>query len=235
MGVMANTIRARLFVLVPLGLLSLLVLLVSWPRFQASFRYIPVEIAIQRFHDDQQMPSERLPVLIRFAEEAIGLSDHYRFRDGLSQLHLLRALDPYTPALERRPAYRLSESEAVNSLQRAPAQPAAWLRLATIRWVLHDEPETIIQPWKMSIFTGRTNASLLNRRVEIGLAHYAQLDAEGVSMLRDQVLLAWRTRSGALVRVLHSRDRELYVTRRLLEDTDPSSLDEMEARLEKLR
>ena len=95
--------------LVPLALLALAVLLLSWPRFQASFRYLPVDIAIQRYYDDQQIPTDRLPVLVRFAEEAIRRSDHYRFHDGLSQLHLLRALDPYTPALERRPAYRLAE------------------------------------------------------------------------------------------------------------------------------
>ena len=196
---MGNTIRARLFVLAPIGLLSLAVLVLAWPRFQASFRYIPVELAIKQYQRDQQIPTERLPVLIRFADQAIELNHHYRFHDGLSQLHLLRALDPYTRALERRPAYRLAETEATKSLQLAPSQPAAWLRLATVRWVLRDEPETIIQPWKMSIFTGRTNASLLNRRVEIGLAFFGELDSEGISMLRDQLLLAWRIRSGALV------------------------------------
>ena len=218
-----------------MALLSLAVLLLAWPRFQASFRFLPVDIAIKRYNDDQKIPSERLPVLIRFTKEALALDDHYRFYDSLSQLQLLRALDPYTPALERRPAYRLAESEAIKALQRAPAQPATWLRVASVRWVLHDEPETIIEPWKMSIFTGRTNASLLNRRVEIGLAHYSKLDAEAVSMLRDQLMLAWRMRSGALVRVLARRDRDLAVTRNLLAEMDPSTLDEMEARLEKLR
>lgn len=232
---MGNTIRARLFVLVPLALLSLAVLLLSWPRFQASFRFLPVDIALKRYHDDQQIPTDRLPVLIRFAEQAISRDDHYRFHDGLSELHLLRALDPYTPALERRPAYRLAEQQAVEALQRAPAQPAAWLRLATIRWVLRDEPETIIPPWKMSVFTGRTQASLLNRRVEIGLAFFNELDQEGILMLRDQLLLAWRIRPGALARILLRRDRDLAVTRRLVLDTDPATLAEMEAQLEKLR
>ena len=232
---MGNTIRARLFVLAPIGLLSLAVLLLAWPRFQASFRYIPVELAIKQYQQDQQIPTERLPVLIRFADRAIELNNHYRFHDGLSQLHLWRALDPYTRALERRPAYRMGESEAMISLQLAPSQPAAWLRLATVRWVLRDEPETIVQPWKMSIFTGRTNASLLKRRVEIGLAFFGELDSEGSSMLRDQLLLAWRIRSGALVPVLAGRDPELATVRALLADNDPTTLAEMEERLEGLR
>jgi hypothetical protein len=123
----------------------------------------------------------------------------------------------------------------MKSLKLAPSQPAAWLRLATVRWVLRDEPDTIIQPWKMSIFTGRTNASLLNRRVEIGLAFSGELDSEGISMLRDQLLLAWRIRSGALVPVLDRRDPELVTVRALLADNDPTTLAEMEERLERLR
>jgi hypothetical protein len=232
---MGNTIRTRLLALVSFGLLAIAVVALSWPRFQASFRYLPVDIAVHRYFTDYKIPSDRLSILVEFAREAIGRHDHYRYRDGLSLLHYLQGLDPYTPALERRPAYRMAESEAMISLQQAPAQPAAWLRVATVRWVLHDEPETIIQPWKMSIFTGRTQATLLAHRVEMGLAQYAFLDLEGVSMLRDQLLLAWRSQRGSLVRVLARRDRGLTVTRELLAETDPAALSEMEAWLEKLR
>ncbi|MFC1720147.1 hypothetical protein ACFL00_03290 [Pseudomonadota bacterium] len=207
----------------------------AWPRFQASFRYLPVDIAIDRYFADRQIPSDRLPFLIEFAQQSIAFNDYYRYRDGLSQLHYLRALDPFSPALERIPAYREAESEVMISLQQAPAQPEAWLRLATIRWILHDEPETIIAPWKMSIFTGRTDSSLLASRVEMGLAYYEFLDPEAVSMLRDQLLLAWRARSSSLVRILARRDRNLVVTRELLAATHPLALDEMKVLLEKLR
>jgi hypothetical protein len=232
---MGNIIRARYFVLAATGLLSVAVLWLSWPRLQAGFRYLPVDIAIQHYYRDQQIPTDRLTVLIDFAQQAIDSNDHYRYHDGLGQLHYLRGLDPYTPALERRPAYRLTESETSISLQQSPAQPAAWLRLATVRWVLHDEPKTIIQPWKMSIFTGRTNASLLAPRVEMGLAYRPYLDDEAVAMLRDQLLLAWRAQRSSLVRVLARRDRNLGVTRQLLAGTDPEVLSELEAWLEKLR
>jgi hypothetical protein len=125
--------------------------------------------------------------------------------------------------------------EATTSLGQAPAQPTAWLRLATIRWILHDEPESIIQPWKMSIFTGRTHSSLFAQRVEMGLAQRGFMDKEAVAMLRDQLLLAWRARPGTLIRVLERRDRELAVTRALLASTDPLVVEEMESWLEKLR
>jgi len=225
----------RVGFLIPVMLVALAVLSLAWPRFLASVRYQPVDTALARYYADNQIPSDRLLVLIRFAEEAVGIHDHYRYHDGLSQLHYLRGLDPQTAARERRDAYRQSEGEAAASLSLAPAQPATWLQLATVRWILRDEPERIIEPWKMSIFTGRTDSVLYSRRAEMGLAYRAFLDTESVAMLRDQVLLAWRARPGALAQVLARRDPQLSVTRGLLEASDPAALNEMEAWLEKLR
>jgi len=232
-----NSLRQgrRLALLVAVGLLAVSLLLLAWPRFLASVRYLPVEHALGRYYADDVIPSDRLKVLIRFTEEAIGWQDHYRFHDGLSQLHYLRGLDVQTPAAERRAAYRAAADEAAAALQRAPAQPAAWLRLATLRWILHDEPDTIVDAWKMSVFTGRTHSALYAHRVELGLAQRAWLDDEGVAMLRDQLLLAWRVRPGTLVQTLARRDPELRTTGGLLAATDPVALQEMEGWLERLR
>jgi hypothetical protein len=234
-GGMGSIIRARYAILAAAGLLAILVLSLSWPRFQASFRYLPVDIAINRYYADREIPSDRLAILVGFAQQAIGYHDHYRYHDGLSLLHYLQAIDPYTPGLERRPAYRLAESEAIASLRLAPAQAATWLRLATIRWILHDEPEDIIGPWKMSIFTGRTISTQFAYRVDIGLSQREFMDAEAVSMLRDQLLLGWRSQQRSLVQILARRDRNLVVTRELLADTDPLALADMETWLEKYR
>jgi hypothetical protein len=217
------------------ALLALAVLALAWPRFQAAFRFLPVDRAIARYHVEREIPSDRLPVLVEFARAALGHHDHYRYRDGLSQLHYLRGLDPWTPALQRLPAYEDAAAEAVNALLQAPAQPETWLRLATIRWILHDEPADIVGPWKMSVFTGRTHSALYAQRVELGLAHRAYLDDEALAMLRDQLLLAWRSQPGTLIQVLARRDRGLALTRGLLESNDPAALQEMEAWLEKLR
>ncbi|MFC1690425.1 hypothetical protein ACFL07_12370 [Pseudomonadota bacterium] len=218
-----------------IGLTAIAMIALAWPRLYASIRYLPVEIAIKRYYSTREIPTDRLPVLIRFSEQALARHDHYRYRDGLSLLHYLRALDVFTPAPERRDTYRQAEAEAIVSLQRAPARPAVWLRVATIRWILHDEPETIIQPWKMSIFTGRTDSALFGPRVEMGLAHREYMDAEAVAMLRDQILLTWRARPGTLVQIVAKRDRQMTVTRGLLEDTDPTALAEMDAWIAKLR
>ena len=217
------------------GLLALGLLVLAWPRFQASYRYLPVEIAIDKYFKTHVIPSNRLPVLIRYAHQAISYQDNYHYHDGLSVLHLLRAQDALTPALERRKEYEDAALAAKASLERAPAQSATWLRLAWVGWVLHEEPEDILSAWKMSIFTGRTHSGIMIERLEVGLAHREFMDEEALSMLRDQLLLAWRMHAGSLIRLLHSRDRQLAVTRELIANSDPAALSEMEAWLERLR
>lgn len=218
-----------------MALAAVAVVLMAWPRLQASYRYLPVDIALDRYFRERAIPSDRLTVLIGFAREAIARHDHPRFQEGLSLLHQLRALDPNTPALERRGAYQAAEAAAQESLARAPAQPGTWLRLAQIRWVLREEPERVVEPWRMSVFTGRTAAPLLAARVEIGLVFEEYLDTEASAMLRDQLLLAWRMQPGTLMAVLARRDRTLERTRRFVESADPAALAEMEVWLARLR
>ena len=207
----------------------------AWPRLHASLRYRPVDLAIDAYYASRDIPTARLPVLIGFAEDAIGVRDHYRYRDGLSQLHYLRGLDVYTPARDRRGAYRASEREAMAAVSRAPAQPQAWLRIAAIRAVLRDEPETVIAPWRMSVFTGRTHSTLLVPRAGVGLAYADEMDRESRAMLRDQLLLAWSHDARALARELKSRDPNLLAVRTVLGGMRPDVVSKMEAILEKIR
>jgi len=213
-------------------LMTIVVISLAYPRFLAAVRYLPVEQALKRYYSEREIPSDRLDVLIRFANEASLIRDNHRYHDGKSQLHLLRAIDPHTPALERRDEYKNAEAAAMESLKRSPAQPFAWLRLANIRWILHDEPENILDAWKMSIFTGRTDFSLYSQRLELGLAYMEYMDVEAINMLRDQLLLAWRLQPGSVVGVLSASDRDLLKTKELL-NMQPDAIEELADWLEK--
>lgn len=210
-------------------------LALAWPRLQASLRFLPVDIAIERYYQDRQIPSHRMLTLIGFAEEALARNDHYRYHDGLSLLHYLRGLDIHTLALERRDAYRAAEAEAMETVRRAPAQPEAWLRMATVRSILRDEPEAVIAPWRMSVFTGRTHSTLLAPRVGVALPYLEFMDGETRAMLRDQLLLAWSLKPNDLLRQLKARDPSLRQTRELVASIDPDALAKMEAQIEKVR
>ncbi|RPH97022.1 MAG: hypothetical protein EHM68_09845 [Lysobacterales bacterium] len=215
--------------------LALATLALAWPRLQASYRFLPVDLAIERYFEDRQIPSQRLLTLLGFAGQAARTHDHYRYHDGLSFLHYLRGLDIYTPALQRRDAFRAAETEAIEAVRRAPAQPEAWLRLATVRSILRDEPETVLAPWRMSVFTGRTHSTLLAHRVGVALPYLEYMDEESRAMLRDQLLLAWSLKRAELLRELKLRDPALQRTRELLQGFAPEALAELEAGIEKAR
>ena len=224
-----------LFLVFLAALLGLGVMYLSWLRFQASFHFLPVSIAIERYHESREIPTHRMLTLIGFAQQAISHHDHYRYHDGLSFLHYLRALDIHTPALDRRGEYRHAEAQAVEVVRRAPAQPEAWLRIAVVRSILRDEPERVLEPWRMSIFTGRTHSTLLVPRASIGLPYADIMDAESRAMLRDQLLLAWAGKPDELLRELKQLDPGLEKTGTLVGARDPAALAEMEVRIEKIR
>jgi hypothetical protein len=223
------------------SVLSLVVLLagitlsLAWPRMMASYRFLPVDIAIGRYYEQREIPTHRMLTLMGFAGEAIARHDHYRYHDGLSFLHYLRGLDIYTPALERRGEYREAEAAAMAVVKQAPAQPEAWLRIATVRAMLRDEPGDILEPWKMSVYTGRTHSTLMAPRVGIALPYLEFMDNEARAMLRDQLLLAWALKPVDLLRELKQADRRLEKTRALIGNNAPAVLAEMEERIEKIR
>lgn len=237
MAGMGNTTPVKLSILllpILVLLLSVTLLYLAWPRWVSSFRFIPVETAIDRYYETGEIPSQRLPVLIEYANSAIETNNHYRFHNGLSLLLQLRAVDLATPAIERRASYEAAFREAGISLRSAPAQSSVWLRRAYLGWVLREETDVILSDWKMAIFTGRTDQSQYKSRLEIGIAHRSFMDQEAVAMLLDQLMLAWRAQPGSVVSVLAMYDRDLHVTRSLITQTDPRALQEMEAWLEKI-
>lgn len=217
------------------ALLATVTLALAWPRLLAAIRFLPVEHATQRYYAEREIPSQRLLTLAGFAELALAREDHHRYHEGLAFMYYLRGLDVRTPALERRGAYRAAEAAAVEAVQRAPARPETWLRIATVRAILRDEPGEVLGPWRMSVFTGRTHSTLLAPRVGIGLPWLEYMDAETRSMLRDQLLLAWALKPNELLRELKASDRRLQRTRKLIGGTEPAALAEMEARIEKVR
>ena len=56
----------------------------------------------------------------------------------------------------------------------------------------------------MAVYTGRVDPSLFMARLELGMAYLAQMDEEGISLMRDQALLAWQLQPRAISRALKS-------------------------------
>jgi len=218
-----------------LGLLTLacasVLLVLAWPRLKAAWVYLPVDTAIARYFATRDIPTEQLEPLMRRAQDSLGILDHYRYWEGLSLLHYLRAQDPETPEWERRPELRRALRTASETVRRAPANPRAWLRMARIQAVVGASEDRVLPPLRMSILTGRVEPSLLLARLELGYRYRARLDADTAALLRDQTVLAWRVSPAELTRAIHEGRVDFERIRALLRGNE-DILAEMEASID---
>ena len=217
------------------GLVLLLVASVtcalSWPRLQASLRYLPVDAAIGRYFETREIPSTQLPHLLARAETSLALHEHYRYWQGLGLLHYLQALDEQTAAWERQPALRRSLAAGLKMVSRAPVNPYGWLQVAQARSALGESSETVIQALEMSLLTGRVEPHLMLPRIELGMRHVDAMSEAQAAQLGDQTALAWRLDPGRFLRALREQRLELDLVRRVLSKGHGDVLEALEARL----
>jgi hypothetical protein len=204
----------------------------AWPRLQASVLFLPVDTAIGRYFDSREIPSAQLEALIAQTKRAIERRPHYRYYNGLSFLHYLRALDPTVSSSERRLALQASIAAAEQALARAPAKPATWLRVAQARAALGEGEAAVLPPLEMSILTGRVEPSLLLPRLELGLRYLPRLDAESNALLRDQLLLTWRVNDSGVLQALREGRLKLDQVRAVLGPAHADVWEEMELGLQ---
>ena len=207
--------------------LSGLLFYLAYPRLHAALVYLPVDTAINRYYDTGEVQSAQLEGLQQRAREAIEINPHHHYLDGLSLLYHLQAADPEQALYRRREAFEFAITAAEDSLERAPAQPRTWLRVAQARSWLRYPPEQVIDALKMAIFTGRVEPSMFMTRLDLGLAYLPRMDAEGQAMMRDQVLLAWALQQRQLARALKSGELRLAGFETLLADAHEAVLNEI--------
>lgn len=87
---------------------------------------------------------------------------------------------------------------AARALERCPASPHNWMRLAMGRY-LAGQHEAAREAWKMSVLTGPVVPRLTSARLELGLRIISGDDAEYLHLLEAQVKLAADTAPAVLV------------------------------------
>lgn len=210
-------------------------LFLSWPRLQASMHYLPVDTALSKYWQSGQANKPQLDALIERAQAAIAIHDHYRYWGGLSELQILSGQDMSKPYWQRRHVLQQAVSSALKVVERAPARPRAWLRVARTRAFLGFAADDIIPAWKMSIMTGRVEPTLMLVRLELGFHYFAALDAESVLLLRDQAVLSWAVHQGQLKSRLRDGSLDMDLMRELLSVRNPEIIAEMEVGFGKAR
>ena len=226
-----NSLLSRYTLILIIGVSAFLLLSLSWPRLRASLRYLPVDTAISNYWETREADNGQLDALIVRAQESIALHDHYRYWGGLSELQMLSGQDMSKPYWQRRAILEQAIVSATEAVERAPAQPRAWLRIARTRAFLGYPQDEIIPAWKMSVLTGRVEPTLMLSRLELGLGYFGGLDDEAVLLLRDQAALTWSVHRREVLKRLESGSLDIGLMRVVLSGRHEDILAEMEAHL----
>ena len=212
-----------------IGVSAFILLSLSWPRLRASLRFLPVDTAISKYWDTREADTGQLDALIERAREAIALHDHYRYWGGLSELQILSGQDMSKPNWQRRQALEQAVLSATKVVERVPAKPRAWLRVARAGAYLGYPVEQVIPAWKMSILTGRVEPTLMLSRLELGLVYFGGLDDEALLLLRDQAVLTWAVHRREVLKRIKNGSLNIDVLREVLTARHPEIVAEMEA------
>lgn len=208
---------------------AVVLLSLSWPRLQASLRYLPVDTALSKYRESRQVNTQQLDGLIERAREAIALHDQYRYREGLSELQILSGQDVTKPYWQRRQVLEQSISSALEVVERAPVKPRTWLRIARTRAFLGYPRDEVMPAWKMSVLTGRVEPTLMLLRLELGFRYFNGLDRESRLLLRDQAVLTWAVHRRGVLQRLETGSLDIGLMRELLSGRNPDIIAAMEA------
>ncbi len=226
-----KSLLLRYTLVLVIGVTAVILLSLSWPRLRASIRYLPVDTALSKYRETREANMEQIDALIERARESIALYDHYRYREGLSELQLLSGRDTAKPYWQRRQVLEQSISSAQEVVGRTPAQPRTWLRIARTRAFLGHPQEEVIPAWKMSILTGRVEPTLMLIRLALGFTYFNALDSEAVFLLRDQAVLTWAVNRQGVLQWLENGSLDFDLMRKVLAAQNQDIIAEMEAGL----
>ena len=216
-----------------IGILACLLMMLSWPRLQASLKYQAVDTAFSNYWKTREFDNTQLDGLLERTEETIAIHDHYRYWGGLSELHILSGQDMSRSFWQRREALQQSIVAAQESVKRSPANPRSWLRIARARDFLAYPAEQVLPALKMSILTGRVEPTIMLTRLELALRYLPAIAVEDVSLLRDQVQLTWAIHKRPMLKRIKSGSLNLGQLREVLSGNNPDMMSEMEAHLAK--
>ena len=221
----------RLSFLALVATLATTVLLLSYPRFTSSISFLPVHAALNRHWDDYPIKSEQFPVLIQFANKAIDKLDLARYWQGLGWLFYLQINAENIESGEGQQLLARSLNAFETSLQKSPADPVTWLRVAWLHaWLRHDT-KLVLKALNMSIYTGRAERYLIIDRLNLALYYEAYFDKQDLPIIRDQIQLAWRFYPRDMLTYMESGELDKYVLLGLIADTNPGLAKEIEDKL----
>lgn len=214
-------------------IIGISLLCLSIPRLYSSGQYLPVETALKNHWSKGSIRTERFPSLIEHTESSLAILNDSRYWQGLGWLHYLYAGAMGTKTEQGKDELILSEQAFINQLNSSPADSAEWLRLGWVRALLSRPARQVMDVWSMSVNTGRAEHHLLVDRLELGLRIADACNDFELSLMRDQIVLAWKYRRNDMQRALIADRLDIETIDGLLSLTEPDLMREMKETYER--
>lgn len=211
-----------------LALLSILVLMMAWPRWLASLQFLPVQQARGTLYQSSQS-SPDFQSLIKRSERTIAIHDDYSYHSALSLLYYLQGTDARASLQVRRVSLEQTLQEAKIAIHGAPLQPDIWLLMAQAGAQAFLPANEMAAFFRMAIWSGRVEPTHLIGRLQIGFALQRHLDEVSLGLLRDQALLAWNLKQHEFISAIRSNKLQRARVEALMRDSHPDVVREMEA------
>jgi len=223
----SSTIR-QIPTFLALVMLVAITLAMAWPRLLSSLQFLPVQQAKMRLYQADAAQKVDLDSLQARTQNAISYHDAYAYHSAASLLAYVSALDTKASLYSRQQMLSESTSEAKLALAGAPLQPDLWLRLAQAGAKDFVPAAQLIDYFHMAVWSGRVEPTHLIARLHIGFSLVQLLDADGLNLLRDQVLLAWNLKRTDMQRALRGGQLNYRRVVDLMLPTHPDVVREME-------
>ena len=132
----------------------------------------------------------------------------------------------------RAEVLQAAEQATRSALLREPAAPRAWARLAWFQQLRQGSPYGILDAVRMSAFLAPSDRGLVFWRLTTAGAYRPYWDADLETMMRRQVLLAWRIKPSRLAAVAKATHLHEWV--RSILDADPEARTRFDQELAKM-
>jgi hypothetical protein len=200
----------------------------SWPRLLSSLQILPVQQMQGQLYKPGAAQTLDLASLQNRTRRAISYHDAYAYHSFGSLLAFAQAAGKDVSLYSKQNLLNESMAEAKLALAGAPLQPDLWLRMAQIGAQTFTAGRQMQEYFYMAIWSGRVEPTHLIGRIYLGFALMPLMDEDGISLFRDQVLLAWNLQQAEFRKAVRSGQLNYRRVAELMSATHPDVVREME-------
>jgi hypothetical protein len=212
-----------------LGAGGILLAFTSWPVAVSALYFQQADAVVSRLRENR-------PINLPDALAAIDAADRAVSADPTGARRLLRSellagaaagLNWAAPDSQRNEWLRTAASDLEDGLATAPARGIAWLRLASIRYILEGPSPGVVVPLLMSIETAPVMERMAPIRTELISRNWGSFSEGQLDKLGKYIAEVWRqsTDRRGFVGAIRRPEDELYL-RYLLRDV-PGAQEEL--------